>query len=55
MLTRLALIALLVVVAWFLLQAALGLVFSLIRGLMLLVLFGVIAWIVLIGPPGGRD
>jgi hypothetical protein len=32
-----------------------GFVFSLVRGLVFVALFAVIAWVVLIGPPGGRD
>lgn len=50
--TRLLLGVVLVIVAWWVLTALVGFVFSLIRMLLFLALFAVIAWVVLIG---GRD
>lgn len=50
--TRLLLGVLLVIVAWWVLTALVGFVFSLIRMLLFLALFAVIAWVVLVG---GRD
>lgn len=50
--TRLLLGVLLVIVAWWVLTSLVGLVFSLIRMLLFLALFAVIAWVVLVG---GRD
>jgi hypothetical protein len=50
--TRLLLGVLLVIVAWWVLSALVGFVFSLIRMLLFLALFAVIAWVVLVG---GRD
>jgi hypothetical protein len=44
-----------VVLLWFVVNAVLGTVFAVVRGLLLLALFGVVAWVVLVGPPGGRD
>ena len=44
-----------VVLLWFVVNAVLGTVFAVVRGLLLLALFGVVAWIVLVGPPRGRD
>jgi hypothetical protein len=53
--SRVLLVIVLGVIAWLVLRIALGFVFSLIRGLLFLALFAVIAWVVLIGPPERRD
>ena len=42
-------------VVWIVLQFVLGMVFAVIRAALLVVLFGIVAWVVLVGPPGGRD
>ena len=54
-LTRVLLGLLVLVVAWVVLQWVLGALFALLRIALLLVLFGVVAWVVLVGPPGMRD
>jgi hypothetical protein len=43
------------VLIWIVVQSLLGMVFGLLRGALLIALFGVVAWVVLVGPPGGRD
>ncbi len=50
--TRLLVGLVLVIVLWWVASALLGFVFSLIRMLLFLALFGLIAWVVLVG---GRD
>lgn len=55
LLGRVGLVVLAVVVVWLLVSSVLGFVFSLIRMLLLLVLFAIVAWFVLIGPPDRRD
>jgi hypothetical protein len=50
--TRLLVGLVLVIVAWWVLNAVVGFVFSLIRMLLFLALFALIAWVVLVG---GRD
>ena len=45
----------LVVLLWFVLQLVLGTVFAVVARSLLVALFGVVAWVVLVGPPGGRD
>jgi hypothetical protein len=50
--TRLLVGLVLVIVAWWVLNAVVGFVFSLIRMLLFLALFAIIAWVVLVG---GRD
>jgi hypothetical protein len=52
---RVALVLLAVLVVWFLVSSVLGFVFSLIRMLLLVALFAIVAWFVLIGPPDRRD
>jgi hypothetical protein len=47
--TRLLVGLVLVIVAWWVLNALVGFVFSLIRMVLFLALFAVIAWVVLIG------
>lgn len=46
---------LVLVVIWIVVQSVLGMVFAVVRGALLIALFGVVAWVVLVGPPGGRD
>jgi hypothetical protein len=41
--------------AWLLLQIVVGWVFSIVRALVILALFAVVAWVVLIGRPDRRD
>jgi hypothetical protein len=43
------------VIIWFVVQSVLGMVFAVARAALLIALFGVVAWVVLVGPPGGRD
>jgi hypothetical protein len=43
------------VVLWFVVESVLGMVLAAVRAALLLALFGIVAWIVLVGPPGGRD
>jgi hypothetical protein len=45
----------LLVVAWLVIRALLGMVYSIIRSALFIGLFLVVAWIVLVGPPGRRD
>jgi hypothetical protein len=52
---RIAIVALAVLVVWFLVSAVLGLVFSLIRTLVFIALFAIVAWFVLIGPPDRHE
>ena len=53
--TRLAVGVLVVVALWLVLGVVLGFVFSIVRTLLFLGLFALVAWIVLVGPPGGRN
>ncbi len=53
-LTRLAMGVLVLVALWLVVGAVLGFVFTLLRTLLFVGLIAVVAWIVLIGPPGGR-
>jgi hypothetical protein len=46
---------LVLIAAWLVLRFFLGFLFSLIRTLVFLVLFAVIAWVVLVGPSTGDD
>lgn len=43
------------VVLWLVLRIVLGLVYSVVRAALFLALFAVVAWVVLVGPPGDRD
>jgi uncharacterized membrane protein len=52
---RVALVLLAVLVVWFLVSAVLGFVFSLIRTLLFIALFAIVAWFVLIGPPDRHE
>jgi hypothetical protein len=53
-LTRLAIGVLILVALWLVVGVVVGFVFSILRSLVFLALFGLVAWIVLVGPPGGR-
>lgn len=55
LLRRVGVALLVVLVLWLVLQLLVGFVFSLIRMLLFLALFAVVAWIVLIGPPDRRS
>jgi hypothetical protein len=50
-----AVVLLAVLVVWFLVSAVLGFVFSLIRTLLFIALFAIVAWFVLIGPPDRHE
>jgi uncharacterized membrane protein len=52
---RVGLVVLAVLVVWLLVSAVLGFVFSLIRTLLFIALFAIVAWFVLIGPPDRPD
>jgi hypothetical protein len=52
---RVALVLLAMLVVWFLASSVLGFVFSLIRMLLFVALFAIVAWFVLIGPPDRHD
>jgi hypothetical protein len=54
-LSRVGLVLLGMLIVWFLVSSILGFVFSLIRMLLLVALFAIVAWFVLIGPPDRRD
>jgi hypothetical protein len=53
-LTRLAVGVLVLVALWLVVGVVVGFVFSLLRSLLFVGLIAVVAWVVLIGPPGGR-
>jgi hypothetical protein len=42
-------------VAWIVVRMMLGFVYSIVRSLLFVALFLVVAWIVLVGPPGRRE
>jgi len=52
---RVGLVLLAVLIVWFLVSSVLGFVFSLIRMLLFVALFAVVAWFVLIGLPDRDD
>lgn len=52
---RVAVGLVLLLVAWVVIRALLGMVYSIIRSALFVALFLVVAWIVLVGPPGRRD
>jgi hypothetical protein len=54
-LTRVLLGLVVVILAWFVVQIVLGWIFTLVRIALLLGLLAVVAWFVLIGPPGSDD
>jgi hypothetical protein len=43
------------VVLWIVVRVVLGMVYSLIRAALFIALFAIVAWVVLVGPPGRRD
>ncbi|HEX6570118.1 MAG TPA: hypothetical protein VF015_13160 [Acidimicrobiales bacterium] len=53
--TRVLVGIVLLVVAWFVIRVMLGMVYSIVRSLLFIALFAVVAWIVLVGPPGRHD
>ncbi len=53
--TRLLVGLVLLIIAWIVIRIALGMVYSIIRSVLFIALFAVVAWIVLVGPPGRRD
>jgi hypothetical protein len=53
-LSRLAIGVLVLVALWLVVGFVVGFVFSLLRSLVFLALIGLVVWIVLVGPPGGR-
>jgi hypothetical protein len=52
---RVGLVLLGVLITWFVVSSVLGFVFSLIRMLLFVALFAIVAWFVLIGPPDRHD
>ena len=52
---RVALVLLAMLVVWLLVSSVLGFVFSLIRMLLFVALFAIVAWFVLIGPPDRHE
>jgi hypothetical protein len=44
-----------VVAIWIVIRVVLGMVYSLIRAALFVTLFAIVAWVVLVGPPGRRD
>jgi uncharacterized membrane protein YbhN (UPF0104 family) len=55
LLMRVALVLLVLVLGWVVLGWVLSALYTLVRIFLLLALLGVVAWFVLIGPPGGDD
>ena len=55
LLTRLGVGAVILIVALLLLQFVLGWIFSLIRIALIIALVAVVAWLVLVGPPGADE
>jgi hypothetical protein len=55
LLTRILLGLVIIILAWFVLDFVLGWLFQLLRIAVLLALLGIVAWIVLVGPPGSDD
>ncbi|HZA74885.1 MAG TPA: hypothetical protein VE623_00650 [Acidimicrobiales bacterium] len=52
---RIGFVLLGVFIVWLIVSSILGFVFSLIRMLLFLALFAIVAWFVLVGPPDRRD
>ncbi|HKH04023.1 MAG TPA: hypothetical protein VKA65_02580 [Acidimicrobiales bacterium] len=52
--TRVVIGVVILVTAWLALQFVIGAVFALIRAALFVALFGLIAWVVLVGPPDFR-
>lgn len=55
LLTRVLLGLVVLLLAWFVFQLVLGWLFALLRIALLLGLLGIVAWFVLVGPPGSDD
>ena len=55
LLGRVGLVLLGVLIVWLIVSSILGFVFSLIRMLLFVALFAIVAWFVLVGPPDRRD
>lgn len=53
--TRIVIGLVLLVVAWIVVRMLLGFVYSIVRSALFIGLFLVVAWIVLVGPPGRRE
>lgn len=53
--TRVVVGVVLLVVAWIVIRTLLGMVYSIIRSALFIGLFLLVAWIVLVGPPGRHD
>lgn len=53
--TRVIVGLVILVVAWIVVRILLGFVYSIIRALLFIALFALVAWVVLVGPPGRRD
>jgi hypothetical protein len=53
--TRVVVGIILLVAAWIVIRALLGMVYAIVRALLFIALFAIVAWIVLVGPPGRRD
>jgi hypothetical protein len=53
--TRVIVSLVVLVIAWIVVRILLGFVYSIVRSLLFIALFAVVAWIVLVGPPGRRD
>ncbi len=53
--TRVVIGLVVLVVAWIVVRMMLGFVYSIVRSLLFIALFLVVAWIVLVGPPGRRE
>ena len=55
LLGRVGLVLLGLLIVWLIVSSVLGFVFSVIRMLLFVALFAIVAWFVLIGPPDRRD
>jgi hypothetical protein len=55
LLGRVGVVLLGVLIVWLIVSSILGFVFSVIRMLLFVALFAIVAWFVLIGPPDRRD
>jgi hypothetical protein len=53
--TRVVVGVVLLIVAWIVIRTLLGMVYSIIRSALFIGLFLLVAWIVLVGPPGRHD
>jgi hypothetical protein len=53
--TRVVVGIVILVVVWIAVRVVLGFVYSIVRSLVFIALFAVVAWVVLVGPPGRRE